>query len=200
MDWPIIPYFKILKCFPREMAQTAPNPSYWLLPLPVSSASQTALPAAAREFVNPFPAEDHPSAALRERMEELPPSQVFTNSNVELARRIIGFIWHGTARRHMTGQYTQFKGSRTGSRLPTLYISAHQERKGPSPAWLGKVRETRHRSDINCTGWNTCDLIGQVFGNNGTGKASCKQFGISRTTLRRYMNLKITGQKAVGRP
>ena len=78
------------------------------------SASQTALPSAAREFVNLLSCMTIHLPPLRERMEELPTisSLYLGNLNVELARQIIGFEPEAMALLEAYDwpyNYTQFK-------------------------------------------------------------------------------------------
>lgn len=91
------------------------------------SASQTALPSAAREFVNLLSCMTIHLPPLRERMEELPTisSLYLGNLNVELARQIIGFepeampCW-----RHMTGRITT--PSSSGSSMNWQSLPPHR--------------------------------------------------------------------------
>lgn len=168
------------------------------------SASQTALPSAAREFVNLLSCMTIHLPPLRERAEELPTisSLYLGNLNVELARQIIGFESEAMALLEAYDwpyNYTQFK--RVVNELAVItstpYISARDVRnllekeKASSSAGSSQPAKTRHTGlDVDRTlDEITCDIISQVLSrHNGNQSAAAKQLGISRTTLWRYMN------------
>lgn len=171
------------------------------------SASQTALPPAAREFVNLLSCMTIHLPPLRERINELPTisSLYLGNLNVELARQIIGFEPEAMALLEAYDwpyNYTQFKRviNELAVITSTPYISVQnvsallEKERASSSAENGQVNETRRHAelDVNRTlDEITCDIISQVLSQNrGNQSAAAKQLGISRTTLWRYMNRK----------
>lgn len=170
------------------------------------SSSQTALPAAAREFVNILSCMTIHLPPLRERAGELPTisSLYLGNLNVELARQIIGFEPEAMTLLQSYDwpcNHTQFK--RVVSELAVItsapYISVSDvrtllDKERASSSWNGEQEKEPRQAglDINRSlDEITCDIIEQVLSNhNGNQSAAAKQLGISRTTLWRYLNRK----------
>lgn len=170
------------------------------------SASQTALPGAARDFLNILSCMTIHLPPLRERAEELPTisSLYLGNLNVELARQIIGFEPEAMALLQAYDwpcNHTQFK--RVVNELAVItsapYISVSDVRallekeKAASAPDAVQVREVPLAGfDTNRTlDEITCDIIARVLDkHSGNQSAAARQLGISRTTLWRYLNRK----------